>query len=201
VNYVLTVLANGRDEYLERALDSFDRFVEPKPAFTYIYDDRHSKLGMCAAHAKCWETAAGREEEWVFHLEEDFAILRPVDLTHFVALMKMQPSVKQVALVRCPWGFEIEWGGYIPQMPGLYERRGSWQRPWIATTRNWATNPALFRTELAREFPWDPQPGCETEIGPRIIQRYPDAVFGLWGWGEPWAAHIGVERAPGSHGY
>jgi len=199
--YLLTVLRNGRDTYHERMLASFLQHVTPQPADVYEYDDRRTSLGMCAAHAKCWNAAADSPLDWVFHIEEDMVILRPLELQRLAAVLDMHDHLKQMALVRCPWGFEIEHGGYIPQTPGWYERVGMYDHGWIETTRNWATGPALFKTGLAREFPWDPSPGCETEIGPRILRDYPDAKFGLWGWGEPLCAHVGVERAPGSHGY
>ena len=106
-------------------------------------------------------------------------------------------------------------------MPGLYERRETTldagnptycayehadcfverHMEWIATRRNWS-NTGLWRTDLCRQHAWPAEPGCETTIGPQLLaSRGPDTVFGLWGWGEPWQAHIGLERAPGSHGY
>jgi hypothetical protein len=220
MHYLLTVLSSGRSLYLERALVAAARFLIPSPAAVYVYDDGLEasaeafaafpdatvegdpfRRGMCAAHTRCWEAAAASELDWVFHLEEDFVLLRPTRVDAIADVLTRHPHLAQMALVRTPWGREIEFGGYIPQMPGYYERCTDGTAEWIETTRNWATCPALLRTALTSEFAWSPLPGCETEIGPRIIASYPETKFGLWGGGEPHAAHIGVERAPGAHGY
>ena len=219
MKYLLTVLTNGRSQYLDRALGAFREMVTPAPAEIFVMDDggasgdpglgryeaSPTSLGMCSAHARCWNEAAASPYEWVFHLEDDFVILRPVRLELMADALVTRPEFKQMALVRTPWGAELEYGGYIPQSPGWYTRetilgaRGAHEV--ISTKRNWATNPALFRTALTREFPWSHNANCESEIGFRMIDVYPDGVFGLWGSGEPWAAHIGVERAAGAHGY
>lgn len=210
------------------------------------YEDSPAPLGMCRAHAHCWHEAAVSELEWVFHLEDDFVLLRPLELVHLAETIDAEPTLTQMALVRTPWGFEIPHGGYIPQTPGHYDRRetrfveghrvndpkvgpehyvraddgspldretvpehpvfgefrSGRRARWIATQRNWATNPALFRTDIARRYPWPLDGPCERTIGDDVIlPDRPDAVFGLWGWGEPWAAHVGVERQPGAYGY
>ncbi len=236
--YILTILSSGRPVYLERTLASYAQHLSPAPSAVYAYDDGETtplaalylpaaqeawggadwrsesspvRLGQCAAQARCWQAASASEFEWAFHIEDDSVLLRPTDLRDLAAVLDAEPTLAQMALVRCPWGHEIEYGGYISQTPGHYERRetiiesgaqGCYRHlEWISTVRNWAHAPALFRTSLTREFPFPAEAGCETTIGPMIRARYPDAVFGLWGAGEPWSAHIGVERAPGSHGY
>ncbi len=231
MEYVIAVLTNGRRDLLARSLAAFFQHVEPKPARGFLmddggqsraaslpdvpsldellaatgiewqYDSSPSPLGMCRAMAHCWHAAASSDLPWVFTLEDDFVILRPVNLLHLAEVIDAEPTLTQMALVRCPWGFEIPHGGYIAQEPSWYKRRQTGQGRWISTVRNWANCPALFRTSLAREFPWPLENGCETTIGPMIRAVYPDAVFGLYGAGEPWCSHIGVERAPGSHGY
>lgn len=243
MEYLLTILTNGRRECFERAVHAFAQHASPAPsaimvmddggqtgaAFVvetlaaafrspppYAYEDSPAPIGMCKAHAHCWHAAATSDLPWVFHLEDDFVLLRPLQLDHLRETLEAEPTLTQLALVRTPWLREIPFGGYIPQFPGLYERRetiipgvvmadhvisGAARAHWIATTRNYATNPALCRTDLCRRYPWPLEGGCETLIGPAILEDRPDAVFGLWGWGEPWAAHIGVERQPGAYGY
>jgi hypothetical protein len=249
VNYILTILSSGRPLYLERTLVALEQFLTPKPSAIFLFMDGVSPgdaigarsvaalgafrdvgvpvdvaghtgmLGQCAAQAKCWEAAAESDCEWAFHIEDDLVLLRPLDLLDLAEVLVAEPNVPQMALVRCPWGAEIEHGGYIPMVPGLYERRTTTiagtartvfsetvvvverEEQWIVTKRNWANAPALMRTSFARDFDWPAEPGCETAVGPLLFERNPDTEFGLWGWGEPWVAHIGVERAPGSHGY
>lgn len=220
--YLLTVLTNGRPVYLQRALSAFFAHVDPHPVEAFIMDDGGStphleglleefpgrwtversdvSLGMCRAHARCWEAAKQSDLPWVFHLEDDQVIVRPVRLEPMRDVLEAEPQLSQMALVRAPWGAEIEYGGYIPQSPGWYVRRLTGGREWIETTRNWATSPALFRTSLTREWPW-PDIQCETAIGFAMRERDPSVTFGLWGWGEPWYAHIGVNKGASAHGY
>jgi hypothetical protein len=241
MRYLLTVLTNGRPEYLGRSLAAFAEHVTPKPTEVYVYDDSapdhtlgptpetvqafidadlaplpsgvrlgsaEKRIGMCAAHARCWEAAAKSDLDWVFHIEDDQRILCPIDLLDLADLLTSFDHLVQMTLMRTPWGAEVEYGGYVPQSPDWYHWKeqpvygGYCQtQRWFETTRNWATSPTLFSTALAREFPWSPEPGCETEIGPRILAARPDARFGIYGGGECHAAHIGVERAPGATGY
>lgn len=235
MNYLLTVLANGRPDYLRRTLDAFFEHVTPHPVELLAFDDggagregmsfsdiaipvpwevRSSErpLGMCAAHAHCWEAAASSSLEWAFHLEDDMRVLCPIDLGLLADTMDAFPHLAGMTLKRTPWGTELEHGGFVEQEPHWYDRRsavlaGAYEggrvdsvvARWFETNRNWSCAPTLFRTQLAREFEWDPEPGCETEIGPRILEEY--GAFGFWGGGECQVAHIGVSRAPGAMGY
>lgn len=170
-------------------------------------------IGMCGAMERCWLAAAESGDRglgWIFHLEDDQLLLRPINIFHLALVQAStwgyrERALAQMALVRAPWGAEIPHGGYIPKDPGWYNRVGAIRHggphEWIETTRNWATSPALYRAELCQEFEWPTEPNCESLIGPRIRERYPEAVFGLWGHGECQYAHIGVERAEGAHGY
>lgn len=216
MNYILTVLTNGRPGYLARTLAAFQEHVSPQPDVVYIYDDgsrtpldafaayadadvagESRLIGMCAAHARCWGAARDSYLDWAFHIEDDYRILCPVDLAEIRDVLVETPHLAQMTLMRTPWGAEVEHGGYVAQTPGWYERHPRW----FETTRNWAAAPTLFRTELARKLDWPIEPGCETAIGPRIIAVKPEARFGIWGRGECQVAHLGVQRAQGSHGY
>lgn len=225
MKYLLTVLTNGRSEYVERTLEAFFEHVSPAPSAIYAYDDGAStevgplpndvpfiydgnpeRVGMCAANARCWQAAAESDLDWVFHLEDDMQILCPIDLDEIAAVMESHPYLASMTLKRTPWGTEVEHGGFVEQEPGWYERKvvhgyqGAKTQRWFETTRNWSCAPTLFRTDLARALPWSPEPGCETEFGKRLLDE--DVVrFGIWGGGECQVAHIGVSRAPGAKGY
>jgi hypothetical protein len=231
LDYILTVLSSGRPAYLERTLAAFGDLVAPGPSAIYVYDDgadddrlyetlnlvgeyvgdatvegSPTRLGMCAAHARCWRAAAESDAEWAFHLEDDYRILCPIDLRDLALVIDAHVQLAQMTLMRTPWGAEVEHGGYVPQSPGHYERHETVMIPgcavsWFETTRNWAAAPTLFPTMLARLIDWPTEPGCETAIGPLVEEINPGARFGIWGAGECQVAHIGVERAKGSHGY
>lgn len=230
MNYLLAILTCGRPKYLERTLASFVRFLDPAPSAVYVWDDGAStpvetfgilegdhltvegepeRIGRCAGHAKLWEacrrdTYAGLD--WVFTAEDDVVLVRPTPLNWLRELLQAEVDLQQVALVRCPWGAEIEWGGYFAQFPWKYERRETQIKDgpvcrWTASTVDWTSSPALLPMSLPLGIDWPAEPGCELTLGPRIQAAAKDAVSGYWGWGEPWCAHIGLDRIPGGHGY
>lgn len=223
---MLAVLTCGRPDYLSQTLASYAEFLDPPPTAIYAWDDglttppeafsafngtplkidgEGKKIGRCAGHARLWQTASQFNAPWVFTVEDDVVLLRPLDLERLAHVLTLEREVAQMALVRCPWGVEIKYGGYIPMAPGNYERRQTHTHiegvsQWMSSSTNWASSPALVPTALTREIEW-PTVDCEHTLGPAVLRSRPDAVSGHWGWGEPWCAHIGVERAEGAHGY
>lgn len=246
MKYLFCLLACGREDYTRRTLAAYAAFLNPAPSEVFVYDDggqldlaavwpaawadvpralasHPTRIGRCAAHAKLWDFAASSPRDWVFTAEDDIVLLRPLNVRHLAELLDAEPRIAQVALVRCPWGAEIAYGGYIPQFPDRYTRRLTYSHPawpgasqdwlrqnimsalveneWIESTVDWTSSPALLRAALTREVSWPAEPGCELELGPRIRAIRPDAVSAYWGWGEPWTAHVGMERVEGGHGY
>ncbi len=239
MDYLFCLLACGRADYTRRTLAAYADLLTPAPAEAYCFDDGGqldleavwpaawagvprtlesypTLLGRCAAHANLWKHAAASDLDWVFTVEDDILLLRPLDLRNVAALLEAEPTLAQVALVRAPWSGEIPYGGYIPMRAALghdwYERRltkvpdvgkryHTRDVEWIASTMDWTSSPALLRTSLTREVAWPAQAGCEGELGAAIQAVYPDAVSGYWDWGPPWVAHIGIERTEGAHGY
>lgn len=235
MNYILTILTNGRRTCFARTVASLAEHLDPAPSSIYVFDDGAATgeievydamgrwgrmatydssahaLGQCAAMRNCMDAAAGSGHEWVLAWEDDVVLLRPLVIRDMVAVLETETHVAQMGLVRAPVGAEIEHGGFIPKDPGWYDRRSTgvpvpWayemRMPWIATRRNWQCAQALFSTWIPRTFPYPTEPGCETDYGPTLLSSAePTPEFGLWGWGEAWTAHIGVERAAGAHGY
>ena len=232
LRYLLAILTCGRPAYLQRTLASYAAFLDPQPTAVYAWDDglqtpreafsafhpyphvegEPQRIGRCAGHARLWHaTHAYPGIDWVFTVEDDIVLLRPLNLRHLAETIEAEPTLAQLALVRCPWGAEIEHGGYIAQFPDRYDRRttnvwagshGGWREAhWIASTVDWTSSPALLPMSLPRTVAWPSESGCELELGPRILAQRPDAVSGYFGWGEPWCAHVGMARVEGSHGY
>lgn len=223
MKYLLGVMANGRREYLARTLAALKEHLTPEPTECFFHndagqteyadllagtgwewevEDSRTAIGHCRSYDHLWQAARRSDLDWAFFVEDDQVLLRPTFLLDLAVVMEEnRERIAQMALVRTPWGREVEHGGYIAQEPGWYQRCGDDFEGWIETTRNWSCAPTLIRTALTDEFDWPLDPGCETSIGPAILDRYPESRFGLWGWGEPWVAHVGVERAAGAHGY
>lgn len=227
MRYLFAMLSCGREEYVRRTLAAYAELLDPAPSAVYVYDDGGQtpldafnawdvpvtveslpyRVGRCAGHANLWRFAAASEFDYVWTVEDDILLLRPLNLRAVAELLELKPQVQQVALVRCPWGSEIYHGGYIPMRAGSdwYIRAGQvsdtgWWLEWIESTRDWTSSPALLRTSLPREVAWPEEAGCEGTLGPRILERHPEAVSAYWGLGEPWTAHIGLERVEGAHG-
>lgn len=225
MRYFLSLLTNGREECLERTLAAFEEFVTPRPSEIFIHIDgpfspprplygemewkvaqASTPVGFTYGTKDCYDEAAHSGFEWCFHMEDDMVIVRPVDLNHLREVLEVEKHVCQMALVRSPWGAEIPYGGYIAQHAEQYTRRqvatrGWGSAKWIEHVRNWTTNPALQRTSFLREHPFPVVQHSEGMYGFQIREQSPGTTFGLWGWGEPWCAHIGVDRQHGSHGY
>lgn len=227
MNYLLAVLTCGRPEYLQRTLASYARFLQPQPTAVYAWDDgmqtplsafhpfdegelivegEANRIGRCSGHARLWHAAAQSRFDWVFTVEDDIVLLRPLNLEYLRQLIEVERTLEQLALIRCPWGAEIEHGGYIPMFPDRYERRstavaGGREGHWISSTVDWTSSPALLPTSLTREVEWPSGHNCELELGPRITALRPESVSGYFGQGEPYCAHVGMQRAAGSFGY
>jgi len=186
--------------------DAYQAFAEVD---RFVVEGEKQRVGCCSGHARLWQ-AARRPEfsdiDWLFTVEDDIVLLRPLNLHHMAEVLQAEPTLEQLALVRCPWGAEIEHGGYIRMFPYRYTRRethvgGSCPAHWISSTVDWASSPALMPASLPREIERPDDPGCETALGPRIMALRPEAVSGYFGLGEPWVAHLGMQRVEGGFGY
>jgi hypothetical protein len=208
---VLLVMTDGRGEYLERTLASFDEQVSGPVTERVIHDDSGEtayrmwlarrfpshrllstgrRLGYAGAvrNARA-HLAAKHAQPWVFSLEDDFEFRRPVNLGDLAELLLDQPHLAQIALRRQAWGAEVEHGGFVEQAPGWYHERSDRDgtRMWVETRRNWTCNPSLFRSELCSGG-WPDGLGSEGTYGQRLLaQGLPWGVpgdqvqFAYWG--------------------
>lgn len=165
---------------------------------------RHQdRLGFCQTVADAWEyaadgTATRPDVDWIYWLEDDFVHVRAVDLHDLAFVLDREPQVAQMALYRNPVNpDELAAGGYMNLFPECYARRGAGSAIWWETTRNWTTNPSLFRSSFARGYPWPTEPLCEGLFGFALRDARPETTFGIWGDGSPWVEHIGVRAGKG----
>lgn len=225
-DYRLAVLTHGRMGTLDAALESFFAHVTPRPSQVCVYADgvlpsmRRSwqererrngvelragpvQQGFCAATGQLWRWATEGDVPYVFWLEHDFMIERPVDLRELAAVLDADRSIAQMALVRGPVSpVEEEAGGLIESRPGEFDLRAIMvadgvRVPWLRHRSFFTTNPSLMRTDFMRENPWpvDGQAQCEGHYGIDLVQR--GYEFGYWGAGEQWVDHIGVRTGIG----
>jgi hypothetical protein len=225
VDYLLVVLTHGADpEPLRRTLDAFRENVRPLPTAALIHVDgpggldprqataiendwtewrlieQPEPVGFCAATRRAWSLAAASTLPYVFWLEHDFEITRPVDLEPIGWTLDAYTDVAQIALMRDAVNDqERAAGGLYESRPGQYDDRltaapdpvaGVSFWPWLSHRSYFTTNPSLMRTAWMAENPWpDYESECEGRFGIDLVAR--GFRFGVWGEGDPWCRHVG----------
>lgn len=128
--------------------------------------------------------------EYIFQVEDDFTYERPIDLDAMIAVLRDQPHVVQMALLRdACYADERETGGILGwPLPAFTFHDG-----WFEHRQFWTNNPSLFRRSLTAR-PWPTGKHSETLFGKAVLAD-PAARAAFWGAGEEWIRHIGEVRA------
>lgn len=206
----LLVVTDGRRDYLERTIESA-RLMLPWADFDIrlvVTDDPHvERLG--ATYSDCDVLGTGEDHagfagtiaagwcalqgaDWVVHLEDDFVFNRPVPVDDMCSVLEADPMLSQMALLRQPWNSEEKAaGGIIPLHPDDFTPCRSDVGEWFEHRRFFTTNPSIYPGHLL-DRGW---PTCPHSEGVFTHQLLADGYrFGMWGTGEEWVEHIGVER-------
>lgn len=146
---------------------------------------------------------------YVFHLEDDFTFVRPVQLADMIGVLQLAPELLQLALRRQPWNDqERAAGGIVEQHPDAYTEcehvitddgctEAKWSASWLEHRLFFTTNPSIYHRELYRWNDWPTGANSEGRFSHQLLNRYgPRARFGFFGSrasGE-WVHHIGAER-------
>lgn len=213
----LLVMTDGRDEYLRRSLASLDqvcggfaelwmhddtgddeyraRLAAEFPLFVQV--GQGPRRGFGGAIRQAWRTLNVRSSaDFVFHLEQDFVLIRPVDLDAMADALLYRVNLMQLALRRQPWNAaERAAGGVVEQHPDDYVERREGGQVWLEHRRFFTTNPSLYRRSLCmRGWPDGPNSEGHFSIG---LFWHPNVVCGFWGARDSgeWCEHIGHERA------
>lgn len=211
--WTLVVASHGRWEYLGRAMESltqavgdefFDRTVLSIDGTPYQFipvpfiptpSELHStgsRQGLTANLAQAWG-ALTDEDEWVFHLEEDF-LVHDAPLDAMADALEANPQVANMVLLRQPWGaHEIAAGSVLKAQPyDLHDAGG-----WLEHEGGFWLNPFVAKASLLRSL----TPGVETELTRQCLER--GYSFGYWGGLDdpPRCEHIGAEGGMGSPGW
>jgi hypothetical protein len=220
----VVVFTDGRRDYIERTIASFDEQVTGRIAERIIHDDsgdpanrewladlfpdwhlihgERGRLGFGGAVRNAWSYLAGTPDgpRFVWHLEDDFVTLRPVDLNDLAAVLDAHPHIAQIALLRQAWNAaERAAGGVVELNPSAYlDSADDAGRQWLQHRQFWTTNPSLYRRSLcARGWPR----GAESEgrFGGSLFDD-PDVWCAYWGARDSgqWVDHVGLERAAGA---
>lgn len=211
---LLLVMTDGRAVCLERTIPAAEEALSGPISRRLIHDDSgdpdyrawlcatfpgfevvgtEQRAGFAGAIRSAW--AHVRAERFVFHLEDDFVITRPVDLLAMAGVLDERPELVQLALRRQPWNdTERDAGGIIECRPDAYDERRTSAAAWLEHRLFFTTNPSLYRSALcARE--WPPGQFSEGRFTHELLED-PDVRFGFWGRRESgeWCEHIGHER-------
>jgi hypothetical protein len=216
-------MTDGRGEYLQQTLASFDAMVTGTVTRKVIHDDSGDpayaaflktmhwdyevigggdRLGYTGAVQRAWAYLDEPEEinRFTFHLEDDFIFNEPIDLDEMSELLDEKWWLAQVSLRRDKWGTEEV--GFIEEGPGWYHDRSDVRFRWMETRRFYTMNPHLYKSRL-RMLGWPDGDHGETNWSAEILRRglpwqvAPEHVqFGVWGHkaDRPHITHIGYER-------
>jgi hypothetical protein len=204
--WTLVVMGHGRWPYLDRALQSvadfrFDRtilsFDGPgrefsPPSDVTVLSTGPERKGLSANLAQAWG-ALTAEDEYVFHLEEDF-LVHEAPLDEMADTLEAYRNVANMVLVRQPWNAEeIRRGSVLRVQRFPLEDRGGW----LEHTNGFWLNPMVAHASLLRSL----KPGVEQHLTNQCLARR--LSFGYWGGinDEPRCEHIGVEGGMGSDGW
>lgn len=219
MSVTLLVMADGRDEYLDVAIqsaadnlhgpvvelvlhdDSGDgryrqRLRERFPDFRVIGDG--PRRGFAGAIAHAWRYLSTHQTtDWVFHLEQDFIFTGPVPLRDMISVMEGNPHLVQMALRRQPWNDqERAAGGIVELHPDSYEARQDEQgRHWLEHRRFFTTNPSLYPRSLTIRG-WPDVRRSEGRFGIDLFGSDHRKRSGYWGARDSgiWCEHIGHTR-------
>lgn len=146
------------------------------------------KGGLSGAVEAVWRAATESwAPDWVFHLEDDWRFVRPVDLSWLAAAADGN-ELGQMALKRGPVNpVETAAGGFMQANPSQYVQHNGW----VESSWGFTLNPCVIPGRVAAA-------GWRRGWGEReFSDANPDMRFGLWGTvdGDPHVEHIGHHRS------
>lgn len=160
----------------------------------YVVGSGHH--GYTDSVRRLWRYVDARvSEPFVFMVEDDFIYDRPVDLAPLLQVLRRQPLVRQIALLRGPcYPRELEGDGILGWPREKFTARDAGtDRARLEHRLFWTMNPSLFARSVV-QTPWPARVSSERAFGDALL-RDPKARFAFAGDGEPWITHIGEVRS------
>ena len=213
MSWTLLVLGHGRWDYLARSVKSIDDVVgldffsrrvlsldgDFTPGAMTVPGDWEvactgRRAGLVANLHQGWDALS--DDEWVFHVEEDF-LIREAPLLAMRDVLRANPSVAQMVLERQPVNAS-EWanGGLLgaDNIP-TFEQWGNPDAWWREQRHLFSFNPCVYHSSIATKA------GTETHVTQRLSAE--GWSFGFWGaqHDAPRCEHIGVVGGMGSPGW
>jgi hypothetical protein len=233
----LLCITNGRKDLLIKTLESFKESVLDDPLVTQkiIVCDTNdedfkrwalvhfaslefnvcfpeTRLGFAGSIQRGWNQL-DLKNDYVFHLEDDFALVKPVQLQDLVTILQRDPTLAQVSLLRNPCNNqEVIAGGLINLWPNEYTQRGCRVQPngkskgvgyqvfWLDQNLYFTTNPSLYPTKIT-SLGWPLLNNSEAAFTKALKER--GFKFGVYGQktDSHRVLHLGTNRTAESFGY
>ena len=119
---------------------------------------------------------------------------RPVELAPMVEVLRADPKLAQVALLRdAYYPRELEAGGVLGSLHTPLTPIAANGHSRVEHRDHWTMNPSLVRRSIT-ERAWPGSSSSERVFGDLLL-RDQAVRFAYWGSGEPWIEHIGAVRA------
>lgn len=151
-----------------------------------------TRQGLTANLAQAWG-ALTPDDEWVFHLEEDF-VIEDAPLTEMAETLDAFRNVANMVLLRQPWNQEeIRAGSILKTHRFMLTDMGGW----LQHEAGFWLNPMLAHASLLRSL----RPGVESDLTNQC--KAWGLSFGYWGGRDdpPRCWHIGESGGMGSEGW
>lgn len=156
------------------------------------------RSGYADAVRRAWAAALDTEAPWVFWLEDDFVLQRPVDLAAMAHVLTGHPHLTQMVLKRQPWwGNEVAAGGIIECNPQAFTDRTDGTNTWVEHAEGHWSNPHLVSRKFLAAHEWPTGAWSESRFGQQVLVNGRRSAF--WGHSsdEPLVEHIGERRGTG----
>lgn len=210
----LVVITDGRQSCIEQTINRFDQVIKYNffekliindsgdfryhqfllnrfPTFEVISHEK--RRGLAGAVQSAWKSV-DPETDYILHLEDDFLFEKSVDIDHMASLLKQNPHLVQMALVRAAVNPpEEEVGGFVFQNLDDYFQK----KEYFEHGRLFTLNPCLYPISTVK-MGW-PDHGGESEFTTKVHSLNKNYRFGFYGQihDKPLVTHIGGRRSEG----
>lgn len=217
----MTVLTDGRKEYLEQTLPTWIEAYGDLIQHKMIIDDsgntgyRHwlietfpefivvavgkDRCGYAEAMRKVFEMVVYMGQPYNLHIEDDFKLHLAPNLERVCAVLDNYPNVSQMSFMRQPWyPNEIQYGGVVEALEAqgtrVFTQKVSNGSPWVRHNAFWTANPNVFPQWVAHRE-WPDAPWCEMQFSKNL--KRDRKLSGIWGNRDNWVCveHIGEVRS------
>jgi glycosyltransferase involved in cell wall biosynthesis len=212
----LVVITDGRRSYLSRAIGSMEENLPPV-TYQFIVDDsgdpvfaewleeeeafanfvivHHPERRGCSGAVRTgWELAMSSRADYVWHAEDDFTLMEPVDFGTMLTVLEDNPYLAQLALKRPPHGpVELAVGDLMAvELDRWEDHEGFCDTDLIFTF-----NPCLIPRDVIAVALADPSPRTEPNVTSSCLAK--GYRFGYLGQttDPPRVQHIGERRMEG----